>query len=202
VSHLRDALSKGRQAYWVCPLVEESEVYDAVAAEERFAHLRAELGEGKVGLVHGRMTPTEKAEVMEAFQSGRVQVLVATTVIEVGVDVPNASIMVIEQADLFGLSQLHQLRGGWGAGGGIDLPAALPLAPGRDGEAAADGPARDRGRVPHRRGGPGDSRRGGPDRHGAIGPAAVPNRRSGTQTPLMALAQSGARALLAPRSGP
>jgi ATP-dependent DNA helicase RecG len=93
------------------------EVYDAVAAEERFAHLRAELGEGKVGLVHGRRCrPTEKDEVMAAFQAGRTQVLVATTVIEVGVDVPNASIMVIEQAEMFGLSQLHQLRGGWGAG--------------------------------------------------------------------------------------
>ena len=184
VSHLRDALAKGRQAYWVCPLVEESEVYDAVAAEERFAHLRAELGEGKVGLVHGRLTPSEKAAVMAAFQEGRVQVLVATTVIEVGVDVPNASIMVIEQADLFGLSQLHQLRGRVGAWlGRIDLPAALPFAAGRDGEAAADGAARDRGRVSHRRGGSCDSRGGGSDRNGAVRAAAVPHRRSRVADP-------------------
>jgi ATP-dependent DNA helicase RecG len=116
VAHLQGAIDAGRQAYWVCPLVEESEVYDAVAAEERFRHLRAELGEGRVGLIHGRLSPPEKESVMAAFKSGELSVLVATTVIEVGVDVPNASIMVIEQADLFGLAQLHQLRGRVGRG--------------------------------------------------------------------------------------
>jgi len=116
VQHLRDAVAEGRQAYWVCPLVEESEVFDATAAEERFKHLRAALGEGIVGLVHGQLPPSEKDAAMAAFQSGQTRVLVATTVIEVGVDVPNASIMVIEQADIFGLAQLHQLRGRVGRG--------------------------------------------------------------------------------------
>lgn len=116
VQHLRDAVADGRQAYWVCPLVEESEVYEATAAEERFKTLRAELGEGVVGLVHGQMPPAEKTRAMEDFQAGRTRVLVATTVIEVGVDVPNASIMVIEQAEIFGLAQLHQLRGRVGRG--------------------------------------------------------------------------------------
>ncbi len=116
VDHLRKAVADGRQAYWVCPLVEESETYDAVAAEDRFKRLRAALGEGVVGLVHGQLPPAEKDAAMAAFASGETRVLVATTVIEVGVDVPNASIMVIEQADLFGLSQLHQLRGRVGRG--------------------------------------------------------------------------------------
>jgi ATP-dependent DNA helicase RecG len=118
VQHLRDAVEEGRQAYWVCPLVEESEVYEATAAEERFKALRAELGEGVVGLVHGQLPQAEKDRAMADFQTGRTRVLVATTVIEVGVDVPNASIMVIEQAEIFGLAQLHQLRGRVGRGAG------------------------------------------------------------------------------------
>lgn len=116
IAHLHHALDEGRQAYWVCPLVEESEVYDATAAEERFKVLRAAFGEGKVALVHGQLKPKEKDAVMAAFKAGETRVLVATTVIEVGVDVPNASIMVIEQAENFGLSQLHQLRGRVGRG--------------------------------------------------------------------------------------
>ncbi|MCI2398379.1 ATP-dependent DNA helicase RecG [Aliiroseovarius subalbicans] len=116
VARLRRAMDEGRQAYWVCPLVEESEVVDMVAAEERFKHLRAALGEGAVGLVHGQMPPGEKDAAMAAFQRGETKVLVATTVIEVGVDVPNASIMVIERAEHFGLAQLHQLRGRVGRG--------------------------------------------------------------------------------------
>lgn len=116
VDHLRRALDQGRQAYWVCPLVEESEVYDATAAEERFKMLRAALGDTKVALVHGQMPPRDKDAIMAAFKAGETRVLVATTVIEVGVDVPNASIMVIEQAEIFGLSQLHQLRGRVGRG--------------------------------------------------------------------------------------
>ncbi|MQQ07236.1 ATP-dependent DNA helicase RecG [Epibacterium sp. SM1979] len=116
VGHLRRAISDGRQCYWVCPLVEESEVVDLVAAEERFKHLRAVLGEGVVGLVHGQMPPGEKDAAMAAFQTGETQVLVATTVIEVGVNVPNATIMVIERAETFGLAQLHQLRGRVGRG--------------------------------------------------------------------------------------
>ncbi len=116
VEHLRKALSQGRQAYWVCPLVEESEIVDMTAAQERFKMLRAILGEGVVGLAHGQLAPEEKDAAMQAFQSGRTKVLVATTVIEVGVDVPNASIMVIERAESFGLAQLHQLRGRVGRG--------------------------------------------------------------------------------------
>jgi ATP-dependent DNA helicase RecG len=116
VAHLRGAIAEGRQAYWVCPLVEESELSDLTAAEERFRRLRAVLGEGRVGLVHGQMPPAEKDAAMARFQAGETAVLVATTVIEVGVDVPNASIMVIERAEGFGLAQLHQLRGRVGRG--------------------------------------------------------------------------------------
>ncbi|MFD1342351.1 ATP-dependent DNA helicase RecG [Litorisediminicola beolgyonensis] len=116
VAHLRRAVAEGRQAYWVCPLVEESEAVDLTAAEERFRHLRAALGEGRVGLVHGQMPPAEKDRAMARFVAGETSVLVATTVIEVGVNVPNASIMVIERAEWFGLAQLHQLRGRVGRG--------------------------------------------------------------------------------------
>ncbi|OIQ32110.1 MAG: ATP-dependent DNA helicase RecG [Alphaproteobacteria bacterium MedPE-SWcel] len=116
VDHLRTAIAEGRQCYWVCPLVEESEVMDLTAAEARFKHLRAVLGEDVVGLVHGQMPPQEKDAAMADFQKGRRRVLVATTVIEVGVNVPNASIMVIERAEIFGLAQLHQLRGRVGRG--------------------------------------------------------------------------------------
>jgi ATP-dependent DNA helicase RecG len=116
VDRLRRAISEGRQAYWVCPLVEESEAVDLSSAEDRFARLRAALGEGRVGLVHGQMPPEQKDAAMASFQRGETAVLVATTVIEVGVDVPNASIMVIERAESFGLAQLHQLRGRVGRG--------------------------------------------------------------------------------------
>ncbi|WP_421907627.1 ATP-dependent DNA helicase RecG [Mameliella sp.] len=116
VDHLRRAIADGRQAYWVCPLVEESESSDLVAAEARFQHLRAALGEGVVGLVHGQLPPAEKDAAMARFVAGETAVLVATTVIEVGVNVPNASIMVIERAESFGLAQLHQLRGRVGRG--------------------------------------------------------------------------------------
>jgi len=116
VDHLRRAVAEGRQAYWVCPLVEESESLDLTAAEDRFRHLRAVLGEGVVGLVHGQMPPAEKDAAMARFVAGDTAVLVATTVIEVGVNVPNATIMVIERAESFGLAQLHQLRGRVGRG--------------------------------------------------------------------------------------
>ncbi|MBR9893553.1 ATP-dependent DNA helicase RecG [bacterium] len=118
VEHLVQAVAEGRQAYWVCPLVEESEAVDLTAAEERFKRLRAVLGEGVVGLVHGQMPPAEKDAAMARFVAGETQVLVATTVIEVGVNVPNATIMVIERAEWFGLAQLHQLRGRVGRGEG------------------------------------------------------------------------------------
>lgn len=110
-------LSEGKQAYWVCPLVEESETSDLQAAEARAAALEARFA-GRVGVVHGRMRPQEKDAVMARFSAGELGVLVATTVIEVGVDVPNATLIVIEHADRFGLAQLHQLRGRVGRGGG------------------------------------------------------------------------------------
>lgn len=116
VEKLRQAVAEGRQAYWVCPLVEDSEVLDYASAEARFQHLRAALGEGVVAMVHGQMPATEKDAAMAGFVAGRSKVLVATTVIEVGVNVPNASIMVIERAETFGLAQLHQLRGRVGRG--------------------------------------------------------------------------------------
>ncbi len=108
-------LDSGAQAYWVCPLVEESTALDMAAAEERAAILQARFG-AIVGLVHGRMKGPEKDAVMDAFKSGALKLLVATTVIEVGVDVPNASLMIVESADRFGLAQLHQLRGRVGRG--------------------------------------------------------------------------------------
>lgn len=109
------AIAKGARAYWVCPLVEESEELDVAAAQNRFAEL-TQAFPGKVSLVHGRMKGPEKDAAMSAFQRGETQILVATTVIEVGVDVPEASIMVIEHAERFGLAQLHQLRGRVGRG--------------------------------------------------------------------------------------
>jgi ATP-dependent DNA helicase RecG len=116
IARLRAVMDDGRQCYWVCPLVEESEAVDLTAAEERFKHLRAILGEGRVGLVHGQMPAAEKDAAMARFQAGETGVLVATTVIEVGVNIPNATIMVIERAETFGLAQLHQLRGRVGRG--------------------------------------------------------------------------------------
>ena len=118
-AHLARAMAEGRQAYWVCPLVEDSELTDLTAAQTRFEALRARLdpaGQGLVALVHGQMPPAEKDAAMASFVAGRAKVLVATTVIEVGVNVANASIMVIERADSFGLAQLHQLRGRVGRG--------------------------------------------------------------------------------------
>lgn len=116
VERLKIAVQEGRQIYWVCPLVEESEVMEATAAEERLKSLGRDLGENIVGLVHGQMHSSSKDKAMADFVSGQTRVLVATTVIEVGVDVPNASIMVIEGAENFGLAQLHQLRGRVGRG--------------------------------------------------------------------------------------
>jgi len=110
VDRLRAAVARGAQAFWVCPMVAESDLVDLAAAEARHAHLQTVFGE-RVGLVHGQLTNGEKDTVMTAFAEGRLSVLVATTVIEVGVNVPNATIMVIEQAERFGLAQLHQLRG-------------------------------------------------------------------------------------------
>lgn len=122
------AIAEGKRAYWVCPLVEDSEKIDLAAAEERYADLRKRFG-AKVDLVHGRMKGSEKDAAMERFASGKTQLLVATTVIEVGVDVPEATIMVIEHAERFGLAQLHQLRGRVGRGSGQSTCLLIYKAP-------------------------------------------------------------------------
>jgi ATP-dependent DNA helicase RecG len=132
MARLHAAALEGRQAYWVCPLIEESEALQLQTATDTHATLAAALPDLQVGLVHGRMKPAEKQQVMEAFVRGEIHVLVATTVIEVGVDVPNASLMVIEHAERFGLSQLHQLRGRVGRGSAASVCLLMyqsPLGP-------------------------------------------------------------------------
>jgi ATP-dependent DNA helicase RecG len=116
VQRIRTACLQGRQAYWVCPLIDESDELPFQAAEETAAALSAALPELVVGLVHGRMPAAAKLDMMLRFKAGGVQLLVATTVIEVGVDVPNATVMVVENAERMGLAQLHQLRGRVGRG--------------------------------------------------------------------------------------
>jgi ATP-dependent DNA helicase RecG len=116
VERIRAACAEGRQAYWVCTLIEESDLLQAQAAEVTFAELGNALPGVRIGLVHGRMKPAEKQAAMQAFNNGEIALLVATTVIEVGVDVPNASLMVVENAERLGLAQLHQLRGRVGRG--------------------------------------------------------------------------------------
>src|SRR4029077_18941538 len=116
VMRIVEACRAGRQAYWVCPLIDESDELRAQAAEETAASLSAALPGVRVGLVHGRMPSAAKDAAMLAFKAGKIQLLVATTVIEVGVDVPNATLMVIENAERMGLAQLHQLRGRVGRG--------------------------------------------------------------------------------------
>jgi len=116
IERVRQACQAGRQAYWVCPLIEESEALECQAAEETAKQFRLILKGLKIGLVHGRLKSQEKEELMQAFKAKQVDLLVATTVIEVGVDVPNASLMIIENAERMGLSQLHQLRGRVGRG--------------------------------------------------------------------------------------
>ena len=115
---VNDTVSKGRQVYWVCPLIEESEMLDLTPASRCAEELAARLPHVRVGLLHGAMSAAEKEAVMSDFAAGRIELLVATTVIEVGVDVPNATLMIIEHAERFGLAQLHQLRGRVGRGGG------------------------------------------------------------------------------------
>jgi ATP-dependent DNA helicase RecG len=129
IARIRDAVAQGQQVYWVCPLVEESETLDLQNATATHEHLSAALPEHAVGLLHGRMKAADKAAVMAEFSEGRMSVLVATTVIEVGVDVPNASLMVIEHAERFGLSQLHQLRGRVGRGAVASVCVLLYTSP-------------------------------------------------------------------------
>ncbi|GAA6151276.1 ATP-dependent DNA helicase RecG [Pseudoteredinibacter isoporae] len=116
IDRVRAACGEGRQAYWVCTLIEESEALEAQAAEVTANELQQQLSQLKVGLIHGRLKAAEKEEIMSQFKAGQLQVLVATTVIEVGVDVPNASLMIIENPERLGLAQLHQLRGRVGRG--------------------------------------------------------------------------------------
>jgi len=129
ISRIRDEVAQGRQVYWVCPLVEESEHLDLQNATATHAELGAALPGVPVGLLHGRMASAEKAAVMARFSSGELKLLVATTVIEVGVDVPNASLMVVEHAERFGLAQLHQLRGRVGRGAVASVCVLLFSAP-------------------------------------------------------------------------
>jgi len=123
VERLQKAIGEGQKVYWICPLVEESEAIELTSAEDRFASLKQVFGDS-VGLVHGRMASKEKDESMRAFKEGRTRILVGTTVVEVGVDVPDATIIVIEHAERFGLAQLHQLRGRVGRG---DKPSSCVL---------------------------------------------------------------------------
>jgi ATP-dependent DNA helicase RecG len=123
------AIDQGGQVYWVCPLVDESELVDLANAEARYRDLVQRFGEKRVGLVHGRQRAAERDRTMAAFVAGETSVLVATTVIEVGVDVPNASVMVVEHAERFGLAQLHQLRGRIGRGARASTCLLLYLAP-------------------------------------------------------------------------
>ena len=143
VTRVRDACRSGAQAYWVCPLIEESEHLESQAAEPTAAALAEALPDIRIGLIHGRMSSTDKERVMKAFVAGELQLLVATTVIEVGVDVPAASLMIIENAERLGLSQLHQLRGRVGRGQRRQrLRTAVPQSAGGDGARPAGGPAR------------------------------------------------------------
>jgi ATP-dependent DNA helicase RecG len=116
ISRVQNVVAQGRQVYWVCTLIEESEALQCQAAEDTAQQLQAALPQLRVGLVHGRLKPTEKADIMAAFTAGEIDLLVATTVIEVGVNVPNASLMIIDNAERLGLAQLHQLRGRVGRG--------------------------------------------------------------------------------------
>ena len=129
IERVHAAAQEGRQVYWVCPLIEESEVLQLQTATETYETLAEALPELQVGLVHGRLKPAEKQVIMDAFIAGDIHVLVATTVIEVGVDVPNASLMVIEHAERFGLSQLHQLRGRVGRGSAASVCLLLYQSP-------------------------------------------------------------------------
>jgi len=129
VSRVRSACAAGRQAYWVCPLIDESEVLELQTATDTAEVLRQALPELNVALVHGRMKPADKEKAMASFKQGKVNLLVATTVIEVGVDVPNASLMIIENAERLGLSQLHQLRGRVGRGAVVSTCVLMYQAP-------------------------------------------------------------------------
>jgi ATP-dependent DNA helicase RecG len=129
ITRIRESCRDGAQAYWVCPLIEESEALQLQTAIETYETMKATFPDLAVGLVHGRLKPAEKAQVMADFKARKIQLLVATTVIEVGVDVPNATLMVIEHAERMGLAQLHQLRGRVGRGSQQSLAILLYYQP-------------------------------------------------------------------------
>jgi ATP-dependent DNA helicase RecG len=129
VTRVRESCRDGAQAYWVCPLIEESEALQLKTAIETFETLQATFPDLAVGLVHGRLKPAEKAQVMADFKARKIQLLVATSVIEVGVDVPNATLMIIEHAERMGLAQMHQLRGRVGRGSQQSLAILLYYQP-------------------------------------------------------------------------
>ena len=175
---LRKHLDGGRQAYVVCPLIEESETSVARAAEREAERLRkGELRDYRVGLLHGRLRPDERRDLMAQFKARELDVLVATTVIEVGVDVPNATIMIVQEADRFGLAQLHQLRGrvGRGAEQSYCLLISRPKEELTDAaQARLEALVRDDRRLRARRGRPRAARRGPAARHPPGGPLRVP----------------------------
>ncbi len=190
------ALERGERVYWVCPLVAESEVSDLAAAEQRFVELQQHFDEA-VDLVHGKMKGADKDAAMARFASGESQLLVATTVIEVGVDVPEATVMVIEHAERFGLSQIHQLRGRVGRGRERSTCLLLYRAPlGETAKAPHRDPARDRGRLPHRRGGFAPARRRRRARHPPVRHAGLPRRAHRSARALLDPARKDAQLIL------
>ena len=180
IERVRRACAEGRQAYWVCPLIEESEKLELQTAVALHAELTAALPEFAVGLLHGRMKPDDKAAVMAEFVAGEIHVLVATTVIEVGVDVPNASLMAIEHAERFGLAQLHQLRGRVGRGAAESTCYLLFEEPLTDtAKARLKVDLREHRRLRDRAPGPRHPRPRRVPRREAVGRAAPALRRSG-----------------------
>ena len=178
IARIRDEVARGRQVYWVCPLVEDSAALDLQNATETHRQLCDALPGRMIGLLHGRMPAAEKTAVMSLFAGGQIAVLVATTVIEVGVDVPNASLMVVEHAERFGLSQLHQLRGrvGRGATASVCVLLYTRAAVGR-GQGAPEGDARDQRRLRDLAPRPRDPRPGRVARRAPVGRGAAALRR-------------------------
>ena len=182
---MRKELDLGRQAYVIYPLVEESAKIDLRAATEMADHLQQDVFPAyRVALLHGRMKPDDKDRVMHAFARGEFHILVSTTVVEVGVDVPNASVMVVEHAERFGLSQLHQLRGRVGrARASVVLRPALSGAAQRRRPRASQGADRHDRRLRHRRARPRAARSRRFLRHAAVGHADAARRRSAARSP-------------------
>ena len=197
---LRAHLDAGRQAYVVCPLIEESETSQSRAAEAEAERLRrAELRGYRVGLLHGRLRPAERRELMAQFKARELDVLVATTVIEVGVDVPNATIMIVQEADRFGLAQLHQLRGRVGRGAEQSYCLLISRPAGgadRHRAGAAAGARRHDRRLRAGREGPRAARRGPAARHAPGRPLRPALRPLRADRPLLERARAAAEGLV------